>query len=221
MKAYNQEIHSKELLQFFTKHPAMMASMAYALLTLCGLIYSYSFYAKFDIPILKLADLSDMLIAGISEPAAILMFCGGIVLAVLADFMFGVTYRGQQRWEAKPKSVKRRLFLLMYYTPKRKIEVIGFLLFIFILYAFLFVELYAEWKSEKIKQGKGIAVVLTTENESNMHRYLLGSTTNFVITYDPKTSQSMLTPVEGIQKILPRQESKEKPDPEEQADKPT
>ena len=46
MKAYNQEFHTKELLQFFAKHPGMMATMAYALLTLCGVIYSNAFYAK-------------------------------------------------------------------------------------------------------------------------------------------------------------------------------
>ncbi len=203
MQAYNQEIYSKDVIRFFKQHPGMMATMAYAMLTYCGLIYSYTFYAEFNVPILKLADLSDMLIAGIGEPAAILTFSGGIALAVISDLLFAITYRARQRWREKPDSLKKRFFLMLYYTPKRKIEVLGGLLFIFIAYPIIFVELYAEWKSEKIKAGKGTSIILTAEQYTNTPLFLLGSTTNFVITYDVESELAVLTPIEGIEKIIP------------------
>jgi len=82
MLAYNQESQTKALMVFFGKQPGMMFSTAYLLLTLSGIFYSNVFYSKFDIPILKLADISDLLIAGISDPTAILMFSVGILVAI-------------------------------------------------------------------------------------------------------------------------------------------
>lgn len=215
MKEYNQEIQTTELIAFLRKHPGMMASLAYALLTLCGLIYSYAFYAKFNIPILKLADLSDMLIAGISEPAAILMFSGGIALAVISDLLFAVTYRARERWRKKPESLKKRLFLMLYYTPKRKIEVLGGLLFILIAYPIIFVELYAEHQSEQIKEGTGSLVLLSSEKYQETPLFLLGSTTNFVITYDIATEKAVLTPIEEIKQIIPQKNQADDESPDE------
>lgn len=218
MQEYKGEIHTKELLQFFSKHPGIMASFAYALLTLCGIFYSHNFYAKFDVPILKLADLPDMLIAGISEPIAVVMFCGGIALAVVTDLMFIATYRGSQRWKKKPNSLKKRFFVALYYTPKRKIEIAGFIIVIFILYAYSFVELYAEWKSEKIIKGEGQSVQLTSEQYDDKTLFLLGSTTNFVITYDAEAKRALLTPIEGVTQILPNPKPSKEEDDEEKAE---
>ncbi len=205
MLAYNQESQTKALMVFFGKQPGVMLSIAYLLLTLSGIFYSSIFYSKFDIPILKLADISDLLIAGISDPTAILMFCGGIVVAIISDWFYGFSYSRYHKWKLKPKSIKRRLMMMVFYTPKSQLgAILGILLF-FVVYSFIFVGLFAEWRSDQIKSNKGDLVYLKVEKSKPTDRavFLLGSTTNFVITYDGQSKQAILTPIENIQQIIP------------------
>ena len=205
MLAYNQESQTKALMVFFGKQPGMMFSTAYLLLTLSGIFYSNVFYSKFDIPILKLADISDLLIAGISDPTAILMFSGGILVAILTDWFFGFNYSRFHKWKEKPQSLKRTLMMIILYTPKTKVSVAFGILITFVAYSFLFVSLFAEWRSEQIKSGKGDLVLIKTEQSKLTDKafFLLGSTTNFVITYDNQANIAILTPIEYIQQIIP------------------
>lgn len=205
MLAYNQESQVRVLFSFFAKHPGIMISIAYMLLTLSGIFYSHSFYSEFNISILKLADISDLLIAGISDPAATVMFSGGILIAVLTDMYIAFSYTSYNNWKTKPKSLLRKVMLFLTYTPKRRVEVVFAILVMFVLYAFIFVSLYAEWRSDKIKSGSGDKVILHTKssNETNTVSYLLGSTTNYVITYNKETQLAKLTPVENIEYISP------------------
>lgn len=83
----NCEVQSFKVLQFFRQHPGLVVSLSYVLLTICGIFYSWSFYKEFDVAILKLANISDILTAGVSEPAAILMFLGGLLVAAAAEFV--------------------------------------------------------------------------------------------------------------------------------------
>lgn len=205
MLAYHQESQTKALMVFFGKQPGMMLSIAYLLLTLSGIFFSSIFYSKFDIPILKLADISDLLIAGISDPTAIVMFCGGIFVAIFSDWFFGFSYGRFHKWKVKPHSVKRTVVMMALYTPKTRIGVVTGILLSFIAYSFLFVSLFAEWRSEQIKSGQGDLVFLKTEksNATDKAVFLLGSTTNFVVTYDSHSKTSILTPIENIQQIIP------------------
>lgn len=154
---------------------------------------------------MKLADISDLLIAGISDPTAIVMFCGGIIFAILADWFSGFSYRQSHKWKERPLSFKRTLMLMLLYTPKTRISVVLGILVFFVVYSFSFVSLFAEWRSEQIKSGKGDLIYLKVEKSKPTDKavFLLGSTTNFVITYDGQAETATLTPMENIQQIVP------------------
>lgn len=205
MLAYNQESQIKALMVFFSKQPGMMLSIAYFLLTLSGIFYSSVFYSKFDIPILKLAEISDLLIAGISDPSAIVMFSGGIVVAVFSDWYYGFSAKQSYTWKAKPPSHMRTFMMVILYTPKTRISVVSGILFFFIAYSFVFVSLFAEWRSEQVKSGKGELVYIKTGTSKATDKavFLLGSTNNFVITYDGISKTAILTPIDNIQQIVP------------------
>lgn len=173
------------------------------MLTLCGIFYSANFYQEFDIAILKLANVSDLLIAGLSEPAALLMFSGGLIVAFVADLTSQYLYRLRAQWETKPKSIRRTVITSLLYTPKRNDFAMLMTLGIFIIYANLFVSLFADWHSKQIKQGDGEKVMVQSKvlGSKAKKMTLLGSTTSFLLTYNPVDKQAVVIPIDNIDKL--------------------
>jgi hypothetical protein len=146
-----------------------------------------------------------LLIAGISDPTAIVMFCGGIVIAIFSDWLFGFTYRKYHKWKEKPPSLKRTFMMMFLHTPKTQIGVIVGIMVYFLFYSFTFVSLLAEWRSEQIKSGKGDLVLLKIKDSKLTDEavFLPGSTSHFVITYNSQSKTAILTPIDNIQQIIP------------------
>lgn len=203
MSEYNQQSQVLLLFRYFSKHPALALSIAYALLTLCGILYSSHFYDEFNISILKLANVSDLLISGLSEPAALLMFAGGLLVAISFDVFSKYTHRIQSKWRAQPKSFKRSLVLAVVYTPKKSEYVMLSVVSMFILYGYLFVLFFAQWHSKRIKDGHGEQIVIFSESLGTQSKQmtLLGATTGFLFAYDKNIEQAVILPIENIDKI--------------------
>lgn len=204
MADYNGKSQFSILADFFIKHPGLTISFAYALLTLCGVFYSFSYYARFDIPILMLVDVSDLLIAGISDPAALFVFSGAVLIPLIFDPLYKKTFDIQTRWREKPKSVKRLIILALCYTPKTNFSVLLSLVLLFVLYAFTLVSSYTEYKSNGVKKGEGTAVVLYSDDAlyNRVPLMLLGSTANYVMFYQEKTNASLVLPIESIKSVV-------------------
>lgn len=203
MTKYQKESQLLLLLAFFERNPGATLSIAYMLLTLCGIFYSLGFYGQFDVEILKLASMSDLMIIGISEPAAVLMFSGGLLIAYITDVLSQLSYDTKIRWQNKPRSIKRFFILMIVYAPRTKATAMFFFLLMFTLYSYLFVSLYAEWKSEQVKLGKGPQVSLSVESKSrNRQVTLLGTTSHFVLTYDHIKNQTSIHAVENVEMTL-------------------
>ena len=193
------------ILHYLRRQPALAISISYVLLTLCGIVYSFYFYRQFDIQVLKLANVSDLLIAGISEPAAILMFAGGLLFMVISEFLFAATSDLREKWLQKPGVLKRILIYSFFSYPKKLEYRILMSLLLFVLYGVLFVGLYVDWQVKELKQGAGPKVELTSKALQPSSRVvtLLGSTTNFLITYDLKDESAIVISVEIVQKLEP------------------
>lgn len=203
MSEYRSESQTLLLLKYLRQHPGLALSVSYALLTLCGILYSASFYNEFNVAILKLTNVSDLMIAGLSEPAALLMFAGGMLMAVGVDLLSKYFHKIQIRWKEKPKSVKRTIINILVYTPKKNESIMVMLIGFFVLYAFLFVSWFAEWHSKRIKQGYGDKVMVTSQAVGSEAKELtlLGSTTHFVITYNPDDDHVIIIPVENLDRL--------------------
>ncbi|MCC2616318.1 hypothetical protein LJ739_08705 [Aestuariibacter halophilus] len=204
MQLYQPEHQLSAVVAFGAKNTGFTLSVAYLLLTLCGIFYADAFYAQFEIPYLKLAETSDLLIIGISEPAALLMFFLAIMLTIGFDYITRKTYQWQQYWKQQPASLKRRAWMIFLYVPKYKVSVLVSLVFLFVLYAFVFVTLYAEWHSERVKNGRGDQVLVTLDVEGpQVKGLLLGSTANHLFTYDVDTDSANIYPVQHVVRIAP------------------
>ena len=212
MKKYRRESQTLLLFDYLRQHPGMAFSISYSLLTLCGILYSVSFYREFDIDILKLANVSDLLISGLSEPAALLMFFGGIVMGVSFDFVSQYTAKTQDAWRDRPNSIKRALVMGLAYTPKHSISILLTSVMIFILYAYAFVSSFAQWHSKHIKQGGGDKLTIASRalGLEAKEFTLLGSTTRYLLTFNSQDKTVAIIPVEKIDMLAAI-----KPKPEE------
>ncbi|MCC2604543.1 hypothetical protein [Planctobacterium marinum] len=192
------------LLDYFRDNPGLMLSVSYLMLTLCGIFYSVTFYNEFGISVLKFADVADLMVVGISEPAALVMFSGGLVVAWAFDLVLIYCYPIRQKWLKAPHSLKRSIILFFNYVPKsRQGLLLGFVV-MFMVYAHLFVSLYAQWRSGDIKASKDDYVNVKAEQISASDKLkLLGSTTNYLFVFDVAANQSLIIPVEAVTVILP------------------
>lgn len=200
MSEYHRESQLLRLLVYLREHPGMVLSISYVLLTLCGILYSVSFYNQFDLDILKLADVSDLLITGLSEPAALLMFTGAMIVAIFVDLVFGFTHKIQSEWLKKPKSIKRGIVLALAYTPKKSEHVMLMIVGIFILYSYIFVSSFAEKHSQQVKRGLGDKVLVNSETLGikDKSMTLLGSTARYLLLYNHIDSEVTVAPIENI-----------------------
>ncbi len=198
------EIQTFKVLDFFRQHPGMVISLSYVLLTVCGIFYSWSFYNEFDVAILKLANISDLLTAGVGEPAAVLMFFGGFLVAIGTEYLSYHSHQFYLKWKSKPKSVLRFIIVNFFKSPTKNNQLLILLVVLFILYAQLFVSMYAEWQSKQIKQGVGDKIIVSSDALDNREQelLLLGSTTNFVFTYKQSEDEVSILPIENITKML-------------------
>ncbi len=203
MSEYRRESQTLLLLKYLRQHPGLALSISYALLTMCGILYSASFYNEFNVAILKLTNVSDLMIAGLSEPAALLMFAGGMLMAVSVDLLSRYFHKIETRWKEKPKSIKRAIVKTLVYTPKKSETIMLMTIGCFVLYAFIFVSEFAEWHSKRIKQGHGDKVMVTSQavGSDAKELTLLGSTTHFVITYNADDDQVIIIPVENLDRL--------------------
>lgn len=92
----------------------------------------------------QLANILALLTAGISEPAAILMFLGGFVGAIGKEYLGFYSHKFYLKWKSRPKGVRRWLVTNLFYTLTKSNHLMIILVGIFILYAQLFVSKYAE-----------------------------------------------------------------------------
>ncbi|TQV72997.1 hypothetical protein FLL45_16170 [Aliikangiella marina] len=204
--------YTKDTLQLFRSHPGLALIASYFFLTLIGVTYYYYYYDAFDVPILKLVDFSDIIIAGIREPMIIVMFLVTLALTGCYDWMFRTSARLHKRLERQKKTVwnKARYYLL--YMPKSNITVYGFITF-FLIYVLLFmIQILADHRVENIKQESTNTMLLQVgDNPDSRSVVLLGSTTNYLIFYDPGLKRAEVINVENINALSPNTEKVSEP----------
>lgn len=191
-------------MDFCRGNPGFTLSIAYVLLTLCGIFYSDGFYSEFSIHYLKLAETSDLLIVGIGEPASLLMFAGALLIALGFDYMSVWSFNKRKQWAEQPETWRIKIHKVLFYLPKYRESVIAWIALIFVIYTFLFVDLYANWQANRVKSGLGNRVQVTAnENQGEQSFMLLGSTANYVFLYSQEQQQASILPVQSMSLMKP------------------
>lgn len=203
--------HLSRLLQ---REPALVLSVGYLLVVCVGIFYNFSFYRKFDIPVLTLSQIGDFLVAGIQQPVAIVLVLSTLPLCWLFD-RWNTRYRRYQlRQHERLRSVPKlsawqrlRVRFLEWSLGQPHQELFAYLMIV-PLYAWVFVSLYAQYRANEIKRGEAAIVRVwlgeaAGDVEQGRRFAWLGATGGYVFVYDREAGRSLILPVENVQRIEP------------------
>jgi hypothetical protein len=203
-------------LETLRREPALAISITYLLVAMAGIFYDVSFYRKFDIPVLSLAQLGDFLTAGIQQPVALVLVASTFPLCWLFD-RINTGYRRRQRIELTrlraleaPSPYERvRLNYLGWRVGQLWYTRLGYLAVI-VAYGWMFVGFYADYRAAEAKEGDASQVLVWLNGEAEQpvtaprHAWIyLGAVSNYVFVYDREAARSAILPVNAIARIEP------------------
>ena len=194
--AWHNHTQARQAMAIFFKklaneHPTLLITLCYFLITLIGVVYSFFFYREFGINILKFADLSDFLLAAITEPVSIVIFLAVVVFALIAffaDFWLRNRLKGYGRW-MKNKAAAN------YTDPVIFVAIV-------VVFVFFYVRNFAIYNADEIKAGIIDAYTVRFSDAGDMEEQqvlaLLGSSNRFSYYFDHEDSSALVVPSENI-----------------------
>ncbi len=184
------------------EHPALAVTILYALVSAIGLLFNWSLFREFGVNVFNFMEVGDFLLAALREPLTFVL--SGT--ALLASYLIQRLGALELQWLTGRKD--RGRFWSGYYWFSRRINnhsitgLVGFLL-----YCYLFLALYAGWKSDQIRSGiaRQVSVELASESDYIEGRpvALLGATNRFVFLYDVDAATTHIIPHENLSVMTP------------------
>lgn len=194
----------EELFTFMRESTGLAIAIGYIVLLLLSLSYLYSFYSVFDISITKFITFEDMLAAPIRNPKIIFSLFFIIALSWAVDWSNAYRRKLLKQYVGKPRPFYVKLMIYIFWSPKKRKTNITFTLSTVLLGLFSYAHAFAYYEGEGIKTGKGALVELELVDSSDkVIAALLGTSTNYVFTYDQTQKESVLYFVESIKSIKP------------------
>ncbi|MET0889550.1 MAG: hypothetical protein ABWY09_05385 [Stenotrophomonas maltophilia] len=191
------------------QEPALMVSAGYVFLSVLGLWSSYFFYFKFRLSILDYLQVSDFLVAGLRDPAYVLILLLGALLAVL----LGWPETLRRRNPAKVARLRARHWgwrMLFSESPWMNWEFSGLrpltgMCIAVVCFMAFGAALYALSSAEKILEGRGgtsVQVVLGDDAAALPGTAkLLGSSSAFVFLWWPEQRRAEAVPIGSIRRL--------------------
>lgn len=191
------------------QNPGLGVTLIYLAISLIGLMFSWSLFSEFNVNIFNFTEVSDFLLAALREPMTFVMAGSALLVTWLIDWL---AMHETRYWNIKsPKSKFAKTYVKSQKLSRHPIARV----FIFVLYSYLFISIYGDWKANEIKAGKGqvIRVQLTEPvpdnggenqagNEVVIQGILLGSTNKYLFLYDPESGITSAMPEENIVRVL-------------------
>ena len=206
------------LARLLRREPALAITMAYLLVAMAGIFYNYRYYAKFNIPVLSLSQISDFLTAGIQRPIALLLLLGTFPVIWLMDVInVRLRRRQQQRVDslrARPsRTWWQKLRLKQHeWSLALKNHVVLQLAYVFVVvtYGWTFIALYADYRVGQVREGDAAQVKLRLNgtdadlaaSKSPSWTYL-GAVSSYVFVYDAAAKRSLILPTNNLARIEP------------------
>ena len=188
--------------RIFAEQPGLVLTVGYLVLTALGLGYQLAYFHQFRVNILDYAEVSDFLLAAVREPAVLLLALAPLPLLWLIGVSNQLVGRFFPRYDSYSKA-----------TDTARARAIIHPLFT-VIYFFLFVLWYAEWKAGFVKRGQGtrVGVTLQTTPAGGMPAgpaLLLGKTSGFVFLYYRSDRRTHVIPLENLAQLVIEREVKQ------------
>jgi hypothetical protein len=179
------------------RQPGLLISLSYLVVSLLGMFFTWSLYDKLGVNYLQFAEVSDFLMAVLREPATLLMAATAVAVTLLLRGLVTL----EQRYFARhpPTNILMRAYRAASNWSHRNLVLeLG----VFLLYSFLFINLYGNWKSEQLRSGKGDRVSVQFLDQAPMvQRIMLGGSSRYLFLFDSQSGQVQAVPHENILKL--------------------
>ena len=199
------------------QHPGLILSIGYLVWAFIGVFYLVVYYDAFDIPILKLLEISDILVAGLQEPQATIAFIGAFLLVAFII----VSTQWSENFRSRRKDIFERwygfIFKFFMWVPKKRMNLFRlFIVVSLVLYFSLFLEVILGVRIANIKNGQADLFAIQQNGEmlrpncdtATAHDWqILGTTTKFLIIYNSDCQSSKVISIENVEQIQATQNS--------------
>lgn len=192
----------QELFKFLRESPGIAISTAYLVLILSSMGYLYVLFVAFDINIVKYVTFEDILATPIKNPDILIAFVA--VLFVLYTSDIGSRFRARQqiKYANQKMPLGNKILQMIFWGPKKRQSNIKVVVWVLIFCLTAYIILFANVEAERIKEGEGDHIEITLADEAKpIKSILLGTTVNYVFTYNPKTNESVIFSIESVQSL--------------------
>lgn len=198
----------RRLWDVFRREPMLLVTSSYLFVSIIGLLDSYQFYSKFQLPILEYMQGGDYFVAGLRHPFYLVLLLWTLLVGMLALW----PERWRQRNPHRIADVERRwwgrIFLprrsdwWVYFGlhPETMAVVSGLVVMLGALWS------YSTGRADAILAGAGNAVVVHVNDQRGTlagEWRLLGTSTAFVFLWDTKDGRAAVVPLESIATMQP------------------
>jgi len=185
-------------------HPALALTLGYLFLTAVGMTYEWMFFSSFNVLIFNFAEPSDFLLVAVREPVLLLF----TVISVLV--LVRVTNKHSKRLGRAGRY--QRIYLWL--QAKRWWRLVERLCYVGLVigYFMSLTSTYAGYRAEQVHNGHGnkVRVELVGEGgakpgETGGKEFLLlGSTSKYLLVYDPATKTTQVLSANNISRVITR-----------------
>jgi tRNA-binding EMAP/Myf-like protein len=208
----------EELYQFMRSSTGLSIAIAYMTLILSSMTYVYVLFEKFDIAIVKYVTFEDILATPIKNPDIVITFAAMILILYITDLGNRFKARMSIKYANTKKPIWIRFLFLFIYAPKKRKTNIVVVLVSLVICLISYIVIFASLEAIEIKddeRGEKVEIVLADNNEV-IKTTLLGTTANYVFTYNHGAEESVIYYVESIKmlKALSNETLKEESEPE-------
>ncbi|HRO26099.1 MAG TPA: hypothetical protein PK743_01900 [Luteimonas sp.] len=200
----------------FRREPMLLVTCSYVFVSVVGLVDSYWFYRRFEIPILEYLQSSDYFVAGLRSPQYLTLLVALFAMSALALLPDRWRQRNPQRAERLQSRWWGRLLV-----PRRSDwwayfglhpETVAMVLSLFVLGALLFSQ--GNVRATGIQRGNtgGVEFRLAGESEPAPGAWrMLGTSSAFVFLWNLDERRAEVVPIEAIVGIRPARSSEPGP----------
>lgn len=192
----------------FRREPMLLVTCSYVFVSIVGLIDSYWFYRRFEIPILEYMQSSDYFVAGLRSPQYLTLLAGLITMSAIAL----LPDRWRQRHPQRAERLQSRWWGRML-VPKRNDwwayfglhpETMATILSLFVMVTLLFS--HSNFRATDIQRGGtgGVEFRLAGEPQPVPGAWrMLGTSSAFVFLWNIDERRAEVVPIEAIVGIRP------------------
>ncbi|MFY8299661.1 hypothetical protein AAEU28_12910 [Pseudoalteromonas sp. SS15] len=192
----------EEIFKIIRISTGISVAFCYLVLLLTSMAYLHLFYSEFGISIVKYVSFEDMLATPIKNPNIVFTYIAVILVLVIADI--GNRFRARKKLEYADGQMPKRMRVLsaLLWAPNNPKTNLRFTLAAVSICVIAYIFAFAKIEANDIKAGESERVLIVlSDQEAPIETSLLGTSVNYVFTYDHKAKEATIFYVEAIKSI--------------------